>query len=173
MANKVSRRVNGRKGEVITLEGDELSFKTGGTTEHMASEVVTRADVVNTEEARDIVKTTDMIMHGAWTAETPSTGGSSMFLVVMGRAHCWVMEITKAQVPNAATFAETLLPREKNDEDALKIPNRVINTPLGAVFTIGSIACLLLAVFLIFTYQQALLGLIAAAASIAMFLNIK
>lgn len=173
MAKKVSRRVNGRHGESMSLEGDELSFKTGGKTEHMAKEVVSDISVVNTEEAREIVNTTDMVMHGTWTNEMPTTGGNSMFLAVKGRAHCWVMEITKAQVPNAATFCETVLPREKDDEDRFKIPNRVINTPLGAVFTVGSIACVILAIFALYTFEQPIITLILAIAAIVMYINIK
>lgn len=172
MAKKESHRVNGRHGEVITLEGDELSFKTGGKSELMAKEVVSYINVVNTEEAREIATTSDMVLHGAWTQEMPATGGNYMFLVAKGRAHCWIMEITKAQVPNAAAFCETVMPREKGEND-LSIPNRVINTPLGGLFTIGSIACTVLAIFCVYSFNQPILALVLAIASIVMFINVK
>lgn len=167
-----SRRVNGKNGETMWVEEDELCFKTGGFVERMPKEVVTYMSIVNTEDARRCVKESDLILHGAWTKETPSVGGRSAFLVVKGRAHCWVMEITKNQVPNASSFVDGIMPKP-DDEDKLRIPNRVINTPLGGLFTIGSILCVLLAVSLVFTFEQPILGLIAAAAAIAMFVNIK
>ncbi len=171
--DKAYSRVNGRNGENMSLEGDELNFRVANKVERMPKEVVNYISVVNTGDARELVRTCDLVPYGAWTEEMPSTGGKSMFLVVKGRASIWVMEITKSQVPNASSFCEVVMPREKDDENKRLIPNRAINTPLGAVFTIGSIVCLILAVFLVFTMEQPLLGLIAAGASIAMYINVK
>ena len=168
-----SKRVIGRNGEHVLLEGDELSFKTGGGVEHMAVEVVTYAAIVNTEQARELVNTSDLVPHGAWTKEMGSTAGKSVFLVIKGRAHMWVMEITKNQVPNASSFVEGIAPKDEEGKNPLAIPNRVINTPLGGLFAIGSIVCLILATFLVFSWDQPLLGLLAAAASIFMYIHVK
>lgn len=167
-----SKRVNGRNGETMWLEEDELCFKAGGSVERMPKEVVSYMSIVNTEDARSLVKESDLILHGAWTKDMPSVGGKSVFLVVKGRAHCWVMEISKNQVPNASSFVDGIMPKQE-DEDRLRIPNRVINTPLGGLFTIGSIVCVILAIFLVYSFEQPILGLIAAVAAIVMFVNVK
>lgn len=170
---KGSSRVNGKNGENIWLEDDLLRYKTSGSVEHMPVEVVESLYVANTEEAREAVNKTDLVPHGAWTKEMPSTGGKSMFLVVKGRANVWVMEITKSQVPHASSFVDSVKPADKDDENRLRIPNRAINTPLGALFTVGSIVCIFVAVFAVYTFRQPLIALLAAAAAIAMYINIK
>jgi hypothetical protein len=167
-------RVNGKNGEYMSIEKDQLCFKTGGEVRQMPLESVAGMDIANAEDARNAVTTEDLVPYGAWTAEMPSVGGKSVFVLTRGRSSLWVMEINKSQVPNASSFVSRALPKDgKDDEDRFRIPNRVINTPLGGLFTIGSIACLFLAIFLVFTWNQPILGLIAAVAAVVMYFNIK
>lgn len=155
-------------------EDDMVCFRTGGSTERLAKESISSLRILNTEEARDLVGGTDLKPYGAWTKKMPSTGGKSMFLVAEGRVSLWVMEINRSQVPNASQFVQRVIPPEKmDDEGRLWIPNRAINTPLGGLFTIGSIVCVILAVFVVFNWQMPLLGLVLCAAAIAMFVNVK
>lgn len=170
---KGSSRVIGRHGETMSVEGEELCFKTGGKTNKMPLEAVASISIENTEGAREAVTTEDLVPYGAWTEEMPSVGGKSVFVVVKGRASLWVMEITKNQVPNASSFVDRVRPQQDDGESKLRIPNRVINTPLGALFTVGSIVCVILAVFLVYTWQLPILGLVAAVAAILMYINIK
>lgn len=171
---KGSTRINGRNGEYMSLDGDQICFKTGGEVRKMPLEAVADMEIVNTEDARNAVTTEDLVPYGAWTAEMPSVAGKSVFVVTRGRASLWVMEINKSQVPNASSFVSRVLPSDDGeDENRFRIPNRVINTPLGGLFTIGSIACLFLAIFFVFSWNQPILGLIAAAAAIVMYFNIK
>ena len=172
---KDSVRVIGRNGESMYIEDEELCFKTANKVQSMPLEVVRDIGILNAEEARESVRTEDLVPYGKWTGEMPSTGGNTAFLAVRGRASLWVMEINKSQVPNASGFANRVKPKPKDedDESRLWVPNRAINTPLGALFTIGSILCVLLAIFLVFSFQQPLLGLLAAAAAIIMFIKIK
>ena len=172
---KGSVRVTGRKNESMYIEDEELCFKTANKVQRMPLEGVRDISILNVEEARESVKTEDLVPYGAWTEEMPSTGGNSAFLVVRGRASLWVMEITKSQVPNASKFVNRVKPKptEEEDERRLWVPNRAINTPLGGLFTIGSIVCVLLAIFMVFSFQQPVLGLLFAGAAIAMFVNIK
>jgi hypothetical protein len=167
-------RVNGKNGEYMSIEKDQLCFKTGGEVRQMPLESVAGMDIANAEDARNAVTTEDLVPYGAWTAEMPSVGGKSVFVLTRGRSSLWVMEINKSQVPNASSFVSRALPKDgKDDEDRFRIPNRVINTPLGGLFTIGSIACLFLAIFLVFTWNQPILGLISAVAAVVMYFNIK
>lgn len=170
--NKGAVRVIGRNGESMQVEGDELCFSTKNMVERMPLEVLSDLYICNTEEAREAVTTEELIPYGVWTKEMPSVGGKSVFLVAKGRVSLWVMEINKSQVPNASSFVDNLNPR-KDDDNKLRIPNRVINTPLGAAFTVGSIACAFLAIFSLYSFGQPILALVFAIAAIVMFFNIK
>lgn len=173
MANaKGASRVIGRNGENMWVEDDELCFKTGGSVERMATDVLANMEILNVEEAREAVNTAEKVPHGAWVKNMTSSGGKTMYLVATGRANLWVMEINKSQVPNASAFVSRLVP-EDEDKNSLRIPNRVINTPLGGLFTVGSIVCLILAVFAVYNFQQPLIGLALAGASIAMYNNVR
>lgn len=172
-SNKSATRVNGKNGEYLRLNDDELCFHTRGKVERMPVASLTFLSVTNTEEARDAVNKTDLVPHGAWTEKMPSSGGKSAYLVAKGRVSCWVMEISKAQVPNAQSFVQGIRPSFESDEDKFLIPNRAINTPLGGVFTIGSILCVFLAIFFVFNLQMPILGIVVAIAAILMFVNVK
>lgn len=166
-------RINGRNGERIYVEGEDICFKTGGSVEKIPLEVLAGIELTNTEQARAAVNGEDLVPHGAWCEEMPSVGGKSVFVVVRGRASLWVMEINKSQIPNARQFIKDVKPSEEDDESKLWVPNRAINTPLGAVFTIGTIVGILLAIFCVFSWNQPLIGLIIAVGVILMFVNIK
>lgn len=169
---KAASRVNGRNGENMYVEGDELCFKTKGEVCRMPLEVLTSIEIANAEQAREAVKGEDLVPYGAWCEEMPAVGGKSVFVLARGRASLWVMEITKNQVPNASSFVNDINPNSDED-DSLRIPNRVINTPLGGLFTVGSIVCILLAIFCVFSWNQPVIGLILAVAAIIMYLRIK
>ena len=170
---KGARRVIGRNGESMQLDGEDLCFKTANKVERIPLEVLSDISICNTEEAREAVTTEDLVPYGAWTKDMPSVGGKSVFVVARGRASLWVMEINKSQVPNASAFVDNVRPADEDDENKFRIPNRAINTPLGAVFTIGTIVCVLAAIFLVYTFNQPVWALLAAAAAIAMYINIK
>ena len=172
--SKGARRVIGRNGENMQIDGEDICFKTDNKVERIPLEALSDIEICNTEQARNAVTTEDLVPYGRWTKEMPSVGGKSVFLVVRGPASLWVMEINKSQVPNASAFVDGVRPTDENeDENKLRIPNRAINTPLGAVFTVGTIACIVVAIFLVYSFKQPLWGLLAAAAAIVMYINIK
>lgn len=175
MANdKSATRVNGRNGEVMWVEEDVLSFRTGGAVESMPAQNLTELAIVDAQTARDLVKKTELVPYGAWTKHTEGSNGKTAYLVAKGRVSMWIMEITKSQVPNADSFIKKIRPSfMPEDEKAGYIPGRVINTPLGALFTVGSIACVLGASFLVFEFQQPIAAIIVGIIGLAMFFNIK
>jgi hypothetical protein len=174
MANgKSSMRVNGRNGESMWVDDELLSFRTGGKVETMPLEGVSLAKLVNVEEARSILSSTELIPHGAWTQKTESSGKKTAYVMIQGRANCWIMEVTDSQRPNAYGFVTSIKPQDDEDKGEGYIPGRVINTPLGALFTIGSIACVFGAYFLVFQFELPIPGIIVAMAGLIMFFNIK
>ncbi|MDO4808270.1 MAG: hypothetical protein Q4A07_13595 [Coriobacteriales bacterium] len=175
MANdKSATRVIGRGGETMQLDDDVLNFRTGGSTETMPVQSITELRIVDAQTARDIVQHTELNPYGAWTKKMEGSNGKTAYVVVKGRVSCWVMEITKNQVPNAHAFAKRIRPQfEEEEEREGYIPGRVINTPLGALFTVGSIACVFAAVMLVFQFQLPLAGIVVGLLGTIMWFRIK
>jgi|GEM_PF-3771907 len=174
MANeKSSKRVNGRNGETMWVDDEVLSFKTSGTVETMPLESVSFAALVNAEKARELLMTTELVPHGVWTQKMETSNKKTAYVVIQGRVSCWVMEITKNQTPNAYSFVNGVRPQEEEEKGEGYIPGRVINTPLGALFTILSIVSVFAAYFLVFQFHSPLAGIIVAMAGLIMFFNIK
>lgn len=169
---KESVRINGKSNESMWVTDDELCFRTGGKVLKMTRDTLRYLAIDNAEDARAVVSESDLVPYGAWTEGLSSSKGKSVFVVAKDDTSCWVMEISKNQQPTAQSFVKGACPPgEKKDE--VTIPGRVIDTPLGGLFTVGTIVCVFLAVFLVFTFDQPLLGLIAAVAAIVMWANIK
>jgi hypothetical protein len=171
MAKNVSR-VNGRGGESMWCDGEELSFRTGGRVQRMPVGEIRTIDISNAEDARALVQETELVPYGAWTEEMPTAKGKSDFVVATSDDSCWVMEINKNQSPNALSFVRGIKPVEKPKAEDFKL-YAAIQTPLGAVFAVGSIVCVCLAIYFIFSAQMAIPGIIAAIAAIVMFVRVK
>lgn len=170
---KESVRINGKSNESLWVTEDELCFRTGGKVLKISRPELRYLAIDNAEDARRAVSESDLVPYGAWTEELSSSKGKSVYVVAKDDASCWVMEISKNQLPTAQSFVKGARPETEEEEDEQVIPGRVIDTPLGGLFTIGSIVCVLLAVFLVFTLDQPLLGLIVAVAAIVMWANVK
>ena len=171
MAKNV-QRVNGRNGESMWVDGEDLSFRTGGKVRHMPLHDVRSIDISNAEDAKALVENTELVPFGFWTEEMPSAKGRADYVMVTSDENCWVMEVSKTQSPNALTFVRGIKPVEKASADDYKLYS-AIQTPLGGVFAIGSIVCVGLAVYLIFTAELAIPGILVAIAGIVMFLKVK
>ncbi|MDO4538408.1 MAG: hypothetical protein Q4B54_09630 [Coriobacteriales bacterium] len=172
MAKKAGR-INGRHGEYISLSDEQLTFHSGAKSEKMPIAALMDIYISNPEEARKEVSGSNRYVHGQWTAEMPAVGGKSMFVVVADAKNLWVMEINKNQVPNASSFVADVKPANEDDKDRKTVPGRAIDTPMGALFTIGSIASVFVAFFLVYQFQQPILAIIVAIAGVLMYFNIK
>ena len=171
MAKSVSR-VNGRNGESMWFEGDTVQFKSGNETHTAAKDDFDRFDILTAEDARKAVKEAREDALGAWAKDMPPTKGKTSFLVGTGKRLCWVMEVTKSQSPNALAFARRICEPAEEDVPEFKL-YAAIQTPKGALFTVGSIGCALAAYFVLGQAQQPIVALILAGLSIFMFVNIK
>lgn len=166
-------RVNGRNGESMWLENDKVFFRSENVTHELEVDDFTRFAILNVEEARaEVEAIKDPV--GVWCDETPSTKGKSLLLTGVGKRHCWVMEVTKSQGPNAIAFAKEICPVETEEKEELQYRlYAAIQTPKGALFTVGSIVCAFAAYYFVGIQEQPVIGLICAGASIFMFVNVK
>lgn len=172
--DRSATRVIGRNGESMWIEDDLLSFRTGGKVETMPAQNIAELAIVDAQTARDAVEKSELTPYGAWTNKLESSNGKTAYLVAKGRVSAWVMEINKNQVPNAYSFVKRIRPQfEEEEKREGYIPGRVINTPLGGLFTIGSIACVFAAVMLVYEFQLPIPAIIVAILGIIMFFNIK
>lgn len=171
MARGVAR-VNGRNGESMWKDGEELSFRTGGKVRKMGFDRLRTLRITNAEEARTEVCETELVPVGCWTDEMPASKGKFDYLLATSDDECWVMEVAKSQERNAQSFVEGIRPREKATADDYKLYT-AIQTPLGGVFAIGSIVCVLLAIYFVFTLQMSIVGILFGVAAIVMFVNVK
>lgn len=171
---KGTSRVNGKSGESMWVADDEMCFRTGGKVQKMALGDLTALEINNNEEARELVVNTELVPYGTWTEGMPSSKGKTLCLVAQDDERCWVMEINKSQLPAAQGFVHGVAPMSGLDAKEEKVvEGRAIDTPLGGLFTILSILCIFLAVFLVFAFNQPLLGLIVAIAALVMHFLIK
>ena len=170
MAKNVAR-VNGRNGESMWRENDSISFKSNNVVHTLEVGDFTSFDILNVEDARKAVEYAGEDAVGAWTKEAGSTKGKSSLLVGTGKHVCWVMEITKNQAPNAISFARSVCPSD-SEELEYKV-YAAIQTPKGALFTVGSIGCAIGAYFALGTFGQPIVALILAGLCIYMFVHIK
>lgn len=168
---KTVTRVNGRGGESMWCEDDKVCFKSGNTVHTEKREDFEFFDVVNVEKAREKVgEARDVV--GAWTEAMEGTKGKTVLLAGGGRGFCWVMETNKNQSPSAIGFAREICAAEEEEDLEYKL-YAAIQTPKGAVFTIGSIGCTLGAYFVLSNFQNPIVALILAGLAIFMFVNIK
>jgi len=173
MAKRVSR-VNGKGGEVMELEEGKVTFRTAGHTHEIDLDEVALIEVMNGQQAREFVEESPTDVLGQWAYNgMPSSKGKSVYLVCRDTAKRWVMEISKNQGPNAVRFAQTVLPRSKEEEEEEIKLYAAIQTPMGALCTVGSIACLAGAYFALGTFEQPIIALLLAGASIFLFIKIK
>ena len=111
---------------------------------------------------------------GLWAYnKMPSSKGKSVYVVARDTTQRWVMEISKNQAPNAVRFCFSIVPKSKEEEEEEIKLYAAIQTPLGAVFTVGSIACVLGAYAAVSVFEQPIVALVLAAAAIYMFIKIK
>ena len=171
MANKNSR-VNGKGGESMWIADGEFCFRTNNKVQRIPADSVSFIDILNVEEARKLVNSTELVPYGVWTNEMKSSSGKTMFLAATNDECCWVMEIAKSQVPNAGEFVRNFAPAIEEKERA-KVPTRAINTPLGGLLTIGEIVCLLGAVFALYNFQQPIIAIVLSVAAAVMFFFVK
>ena len=171
MAKKVSR-VIGRNGESMWMDDDVVHFKSGNVDYEADSSSFDRFVVMNVEDARKVAKKAGDDAVGIWSTKDQSSNGKTSLLVGTGKGILWIMEVTKNQAPNAATFAHAVCPSNEEDEPEYKL-YAAIQTPKGALFTVGSIACAIAAYFVLERAQMPLLVLVLAGLSIFMFVNIK
>ena len=125
------------------------------------------------EEARAEVESSAEAV-GKWCEEKRGGKGKTLLLVGATKRQCWVMEVTKSQGPNAVAFAKEICPAESGEEEELEYKlYAAIQTPKGALFTVGSIACALGAYYFLGQEQQPIIALVLAGLSIFMFVNVK
>lgn len=168
---KTVARVNGRGGESMWLEDDKVFFKSQNETHEEKAEDFESFDILNVEDAREVVEgSRDAV--GTWTQKMEGSKGKTVLLVGSGRGFCWVMETNKSQSPNAIRFARTVRPSDGDEELEYKL-YAAIQTPRGALFAVGSIACTLGAFYAVSELQSALVALILAGLAIFMFVNVK
>lgn len=167
--------VRGKGGERMELSGGQVSFRTGGQTHVMRAGDAVEFEVMNAEDARAFASGTPENVRGLWPYNgMPSAQGKSAYLVARDATQRWVMEISKNQAPNAVKFAFSVLPAQSREEEEEEIKlYAAIQTPLGGVFTIGAIACLIGAYFALGQFRQPLIALLLAGASIFMYIRIK
>ena len=171
MAKKTSR-VNGRNGESMWMADGELCFRTNNKVQRMPLTKLDSIAIMNVESARELVGASDYVPYGAWTNEMPSSGGKTLYLTATNNEACWVMEINKSQVPNAQDFVGLI------DSSALEnlgddIPTKAITTPLGGLFVIGEIVCILGAVFVLYVFAQPVIAILLLAAACLMFFKAR
>ena len=166
MANKTSR-VNGKNGESMWVADGEICFRTNNNVQRMPAESSASLAILNVEEARELVNTSELVPYGVWTNDMKSSAGKTVFLAATGEESLWVMEISKNQSPNAQGFVRNFAPGEVEEKG--KLPTRAIDTPLGGVMAIGEIACLIGAVVALYNFEQPIIGLILAIAATVMF----
>jgi hypothetical protein len=150
----------------------ELSFRTGNKTLKISRPELKTLVLTNAEDARAALDDSHALPYGSWTEGDRSGGGGYSYLVASNKDVCWVMEITQAQVPSARSFVQHNKPT-KDKSEGHDVPTRAINTPLGALFTVGSIVCVFAAIALVFFFQQPIIGIIVAIAATVMWFNIK
>ena len=173
MAKQVTR-INGKSGEVMEVADGAVSFRTGGTTHRMDADKVAVMEVMNAEDARAFVGESPQDTFGLWAYnKMPSSKGKSVYVVARDTTQRWVMEISKNQAPNAVRFCFSIVPKSKEEEEEEIKLYAAIQTPLGAVFTVGSIACVLGAYAAVSVFEQPIVALVLAAAAIYMFIKIK
>ena len=173
MAKEVTR-VNGKGGEVMEVSGGVVSFRTGGTAHKMDADKVAVMEVMNAEDARAFVEESPQDTFGLWAYnKMPSSKGKNVYVVARDTVQRWVMEISKNQAPNAVRFCRSIVPKSKKEEEEEIKLYAAIQTPLGAVFTIGSIACVLGAYAAVSVWEQPIAALVLAVAAIIMFVKIK
>ena len=128
--------------------------------------------ISNAEDARAAADDPKLVPCGKWTEGDRSEESGCHYLIAKNKSECWVMEIAQAQISNARSFVQRYKPA-KDKSEGHGVPTRASNTPLGALFTIGSIACVLLAIFLVFSFQQPIAGLVVAIIGVVMWVNVK
>lgn len=170
MAKSVAR-VNGRNGESMWSSDGELHFRTGGKARTMSQGDIQKIDLTNVEEARKLVTDTELVPYGEWTKEMPSPKSKSDYVVVFNSDSCWVMEISRSQATNALNFVKSVQPESVKPEEYKLYA--AIQTPLGGILTIGTIVCILTAIYFIFSARMAIPGILFAIAAIVMFINVK
>ncbi len=163
-------RVNGRHGEYMWVEENEVCFKSGNAVHRLDKDAIVAFDIRNVEDARKAVMDATEVV-GSWTDDMPSTNGKSVLLVGCGKDVCWVMEMTKSQRSNAIGFAREICPVVE-EEPEYKL-YAAIQTPKGALFTVGSIACVFGSFYTLSELQMPIVTLILAGLGIFMFINIK
>lgn len=172
---KGTTRVNGKHGESMWVTDEDLCFRTGGKVRKIALGDLSYLSIDNAEDTRRMVTQTELVPYGAWTDAMPSTKGRSVFLVAQDSQSCFVMETAKSQLPTAQNFVLDNVPdsEDKKDQYDKIVPGRAIDTPLGGVFTILSVLCVIAATFLVFSFEQPVLALIVAIAGLVMHFLIK
>lgn len=164
-------RVNGRHNESMWVSGEEFCFRSGNSTHKMGMGELKALVISNVEDARAAADEPSLAPCGTWT-EGDRSGGGYHYLIVKSATECWIMEITQAQVSNARSFVQQYKPA-KDKTEGHDVPTRVINTPKGALLTVGFIACVFIAILLVFTLEQPLIGLVVAIIGLVMWFNIK
>ena len=165
-------RVNGRHGESMWVSGEEFCFRSGNSTHKMGTGELRSLVISNAEDARAAADEPKLAPCGSWTEGDRSGSSGCHYLIAKNKSECWVMEITQAQVSNARSFVQQYKPA-KDKSEGHDVPTRAINTPKGALLTVGFIVCVFLAIFLVFTFQQPLIGLVVAIIGLIMWFNIK
>ncbi len=170
---KTVMRVNGKNGENMSIEDGVVRFKSENVVYDKDVEDFSSFDIINVEEARELVDAKRDVV-GLWTKDTQSTKGKTSLLVGAGKGFCWVMEINKTQSQNAISLARSICPSASEEDEELEYKlYAAIQTPKGALFTVGSIGCALGAYFVLGNLQQPLIALVLAGLSIFMFVNVK
>ena len=171
---KGATRVNGKNNESMWVTDEDLCFRVGSKARKIPLSSLAALSLENVEEARKLVTETELVPYGSWTENMPSSNGKTLYVVARDDESLWVMEINKSQLPTAQDFVHDIAPQSEEDAKREKIvAGRVIDTPLGAVFTILSIVCVIAAIFLVFSLEQPLIGLIVAIAGLVMHFLIK
>ena len=173
MAKQVSR-VKGKGSEVMELADGKVVFRTAGHAYTMDADKVAVMQVMNGEDARAFVEESPSDVLGLWAYNgMPSAKGKNVYLVCRDTVKRWIMEVSKSQAPNAVRLAQTVCPKSKEEEEEEIKLYAAIQTPRGALFTVGSIACVIGASFALGNFQQPLIALVLAGAAIFMFLKIE
>ena len=165
-------RVNGRGGESMWTSDGELSFRTSGKVHTIEDGHLRDLSIVTAEEARKVVEETELVPFGAWTSEMKSSKGKYEYLVARDDQCVWVMEISKNQSPHAYDFIKAVNSSGEIAKKEYKL-YAAIQTPLGGVLAIGTIACIALALYFTYYAQMSVVGILFGVAAIVMFVNVK